>query len=153
MDRRRRPTASLLRSVLAHPFDRVGEGLMNAPPRRRYTQSENQAQRAVLARLDLSAPKGTIYFHIPNGGYRKPVEAAILKSLGVIAGMPDLCIIYGGRAFFLEMKAERGGRLSEKQIVCHQRLRDAGAVVMTAAGVDEAVAALQNMGILPGGAS
>jgi hypothetical protein len=150
MDRRRRPTASVLPSVLAHPFDDVGEGLMNAP---RYTQSENQAQRAVLARLDLSAPKGMMYFHIPNGGYRKPVEAAILKSLGVIAGMPDLCIIYGGRAFFLEMKAERGGRLSEKQIVCHQRLREAGAVVMVAAGIDEAVSALQSMGILPGLAS
>jgi hypothetical protein len=131
-----------------------------APPRRKAflsataapAPSERQVQRAVLQRLALQAPAGTTWFHVPNGGFRKPVEAAILKADGVVSGVPDLCIITGGRAYFLELKRP-GGKLSENQKSCHEKLRGAGATVMTAAGVDEAVSALQNMGILPGGAS
>jgi hypothetical protein len=115
--------------------------------------TERQVQRAVLQLLALQAPAGTFTFHVGNGGYRKPVEAAILKADGVVSGVPDLCIITGGgRAHFLEIKRP-GGRLSENQKSCHEKLRAAGAVVMTAAGVDEAVAALRNMGILPGAPS
>jgi hypothetical protein len=114
--------------------------------------TERQVQRTVLQLLALQAPAGTFTFHVGNGGYRKPVEAAILKADGVVSGVPDLCIISGGRPYFLEVKRP-GGRLSENQKSCHEQLRRAGAVVMTAAGVDEAVSALQNMGILPGGAS
>jgi hypothetical protein len=118
------------------------------PHKRRREQPERQVQRAVLDRLAWCAPAGVTWFHIPNGGYRKPVEAAIMSGLGVVAGMPDLCILHNGRAFFLELKAD-GGRLSPIQKECHERLRQAGAVVMTADGIDAAVSALQNIGILP----
>jgi VRR-NUC domain len=111
--------------------------------------SERQIQRTILQLVALRAPAGTFTFHVGNGGYRKPVEAAIFKADGVVSGVPDLCIISSGRAFFLELKRP-GGKLSDNQKACHERLRQAGAVVMTAAGVDEAVEALQNTGILPG---
>jgi hypothetical protein len=117
--------------------------------RKRRQQPEQLVHRAVLDHLAWRAPAGVTWFHIPNGGYRRPVEASILKSLGVVSGMPDLCLIYGGRAFFLELKAAKGGRLSQNQKDCHERLRQAGCVVMVADGVDAAVSALQNMGILP----
>jgi hypothetical protein len=121
-----------------------------APSRRRRAQPERAIQRAVLDHLAWRAPAGVMWFHIPNGGYRKPVEAAILKADGVISGMPDLGLVVAGRAYFLELKAP-GGRLSQTQRDCHEMLRAAGAVVMTAAGVDEAMSALQDMGILPEG--
>jgi VRR-NUC domain len=62
--------------------------------------------------------------------------------------MPDLCLIYNGRAFFLELKTPNG-RLSDNQRACHARLREAGSVVMVADGVNAAVSALQTIGILP----
>jgi hypothetical protein len=89
-------------------------------------------------------------FHVPNGGYRRKIEAVNLKRAGVVAGMPDLCLIRDGRAFFLEMKAEGRG-LSENQRACHARLRECGAVVMVADGFGEAIAALESMGLLPKG--
>ena len=47
----------------------------------------------------------TWWTHIPNGGRRSPIEAAIFKSLGVRAGSPDLLIIRAGQPMFLELKA------------------------------------------------
>jgi hypothetical protein len=119
--------------------------------RRRRQQPERAIQRAVLDHLAWRAPH-VVAFHVANGGFRQPIEAAILKSQGVVAGIPDLCLVCGGRAFFLELKAP-GGRLSQTQVDCHARLRAAGATVMTADGVDAVVSAPQNMGILPGAAS
>ena len=31
-------------------------------------------------------------YHIPNGGFRNPAEAASLKKQGVKPGVPDLCL-------------------------------------------------------------
>src|SRR5262249_29541325 len=110
-------------------------------------RTERQIQRDVLHNLEWRAPAGTTWYHIPNGGYRRPVEAAILKSLGVVAGMPDLAVIQNGRSFFLELKSARG-RLSENQKACHERLRDAGCVVGVAGSVDQALDLLQTWGVL-----
>ena len=57
-------------------------------------------------------------FHIPNGGSRNPIEAANLKRQGVKAGVPDLFVpvaASGCHGLFIEMKRERGGRVSEAQ--------------------------------------
>jgi len=54
-------------------------------------------------------------FHVPNGGKRSPIEAAILKGLGVTAGVPDIIAIRAGHAYGLELKAD-GGKPTSKQI-------------------------------------
>lgn len=55
------------------------------------------------------------WFAIPNGGKRHVHTAIKLKAEGVRAGVPDLCFVLpGGRAAFLELKAEKG-RLSDAQ--------------------------------------
>jgi hypothetical protein len=68
----------------------------------------------LLARGRAPTP-GVFAFHPANGGYRKPIEAAILKGLGVTAGMPDVIAIHEGRCYAMEVKAE-GGRPTPKQL-------------------------------------
>jgi rhodanese-related sulfurtransferase len=116
-------------------------------PRRRRAQPEAQLQHAVVQHLEWRAPKDCVYFAVPNGGWRSRIEAAILKGLGVVPGIPDLIIIYRGRVHALELKSERG-RLSPAQAECHQRLREAGAIVGVAAGIDQALAWLAQHGLL-----
>jgi hypothetical protein len=57
-------------------------------------------------------------FHVPNGGARRPIEAAILKGLGVVPGVPDVIAIKGGHVFALEIKVI-GGRLCPAQRATH----------------------------------
>jgi len=92
---------------------------------------------------------GVFAFHPANGGYRKPVEAAILKGLGVVAGVPDVIAVHNSRCFALELKAE-GGRATDKQLACIAALREAGAFTCIAEGLDRAIACLEAWGLLRG---
>ncbi|SRR6266487_3686480 len=95
-------------------------------------------QRAVFQHFDLRARPGVFAFHPANGGWRSRVEAAILKSLGVRAGVPDA-----------GLKAP-GGRLTAIQKAVHDAMRAAGAMVATATGLDEALIQLEAWGLLRG---
>jgi hypothetical protein len=103
---------------------------------------EQQLQRAVLEHLAWRGVPGMFWFHVPNGGYRTAVEAAIFKSLGLIPSVPYLLLVHGGRIYALELKA-KGGRLSPTQLETQARMREAGAVVAAATGIDEALAHLE----------
>jgi hypothetical protein len=120
----------------------------SAPKRR---QPERIVHISVVEHLRLRAPSGIFWMHYPAGGRRHPTEAAILKEMGTRAGVPDLLFVISGRLFGLELKADCHGRLSAEQIATHAALRAAGAVVGTAAGIDEALAILGEWGVLPGG--
>src|SRR5262245_39685386 len=76
---------------------------------------EAQIQRAVFHHLRARGAPGVFAFHPANGGFRRPAEAVILKGLGVIAGVPDVFIIYNGRCFAMELKA-KGGRATAAQL-------------------------------------
>lgn len=57
-------------------------------------------------------------YHCPNGGSRNPVEAARLKAQGVKAGVPDLFLPVprgGYHGLYIEMKRQKGGRVSDDQ--------------------------------------
>jgi len=109
---------------------------------------EQQLQRSVLAHLGRRGVPGLWWCHVPNGGYRGAIEAAIFKSLGVIAGVPDLLLIFSGKTYGLELKAAKGGRLSPAQIRTQEQMRQAGAIVATATGIDEALQQLESWGLL-----
>jgi hypothetical protein len=117
--------------------------------RRRRARPEATIQRAVFQHLRARAAPGVFAFHPANGGYRKPVEAAIMKGLGVVAGVPDIIAIHNGRVFALELKAE-GGRATDKQLACIAALREAGALTCIAEGLGRALACLEAWGILRG---
>ena len=114
--------------------------------------TEQQIQRAIFDHFAWRGAPGVFAFHPANGGYRKPVEAAIMKGLGVVAGVPDVIAIHNGRVFAMEIKAE-GGRATEKQLACIAALREAGAFTCIAEGLDRALDVLESWGILRGRAS
>jgi hypothetical protein len=109
--------------------------------------SEQQIQRAVFDHLRLRAERGVFAFHVPNGGYRKPIEAAIMKGLGVKAGVPDVVAIHQGRVYAVELKAE-GGRATPKQLEAIAAMEAAGAYCCIAEGLDRALAVLEQWGLL-----
>jgi len=115
--------------------------------RRRFPESA--IQRAGFEHIRIRGVPGLFAFHPANGGYRRPVEAKILKSLGVRAGVPDIIIIHNGHCFALEIKAP-GGRATDKQLECIAALEQAGAFTCIAEGLDRALATLERWGLLRG---
>jgi hypothetical protein len=88
--------------------------------------------------LRIRPATGVFAFHCPNGGARRPIEAAILKGLGVVAGVPDVIAIRDGRTYALELKAP-GGKLTENQRATHSAMTRAGAQVAVADNLDDAL--------------
>jgi hypothetical protein len=110
---------------------------------RHRARPEGQIQRAVFEHLRMRAAPGVFAFHVPNGGYRKPIEAATMQGLGVKAGAPDLIAIRQG------LKAE-SGRATHKQLAAVAAMEAAGASCCVAEGLDRAIAVLEAWGILRG---
>src|SRR5262245_6772663 len=106
--------------------------------RYRRRRPEDQIQRVILQHLKLRAPRDAFWTHFPAGGARSPIEAAILKGLGVRAGVPDLLILHEGTLYALELKAD-GQKPTELQTETQELLRRAGARVATAVGLDSAL--------------
>lgn len=91
-------------------------------------------------------PPTVFFFHCPNGGARSKPEAAILKMMGVVAGVPDLNYIWQGRYYGIELKAP-GETLSDSQRDTQPKMRDAGARIEVAQSIDEVVHFLIQFGI------
>jgi hypothetical protein len=114
--------------------------------------SEDQIQRAVFQHLRIRGAPNLFAFHPANGGYRRPIEAAVLKGLGVRVGVPDVITIHEGRSYGLELKAT-GGRATEAQLTTIAAMEAAGALCYIAEGLDHALAVLEAWGLLRGRAS
>jgi hypothetical protein len=117
----------------------------------RRLSPESTIQSAVFAHLRARGAPGVFAFHPANGGYRKPIEAAILKGMGVRPGVPDVILIHGGHCFALELKSE-GGRPTEIQLATIAAMKAAGAHTAVAVGLDAALAVLEGWGLLKGSA-
>ena len=99
----------------------------------RRARPEDAIQRAIVQHYRMRAAPGVFMFAVPTGGWRSPVEAAILKATGTVPGIPDTIWLKDGKTYALELKAE-GGRLSEAQEHVLIKLRDAGAWQRTRTG-------------------
>lgn len=80
-----------------------------------------------------------ILFAIPNGGKRGIKTASKLKLEGVLSGTPDIQILLpNGKSVFIEMKKEKGGKLSPAQIDFINKSQSLGHTVIVANGCNEA---------------
>tara|TARA_R110002020_G_scaffold203286_2_gene406880 strand:+ start:9442 stop:9798 length:357 start_codon:yes stop_codon:yes gene_type:complete len=101
---------------------------------------EHEVQKAICQYLDI---RKIFYFAIPNGGKRSKSEAGKFRAEGVKSGIPDLCLLMNGIAFFLEVKRPKNGktpkgRLTANQQIMIEKIEDAGsdtAVVYSVADV------------------
>lgn len=75
-------------------------------------------------------------FAIPNGGLRNKVTAGKLRVEGATAGVPDLFI--PAWLTWIEMKVEKGGRVSDKQKDWIEYLEGIGQKVFVCHGCEAA---------------
>lgn len=80
--------------------------------------------------------RGVLIFAIPNGGLRGKREAQKLKVEGVTPGVPDLAIPAWG--LWVEMKRQKGGKLSPDQKDMITYLESIGHTVLIGYGCDDA---------------
>jgi len=101
-------------------------------------ESEQELQMAVMRYLTLACPD-VFSLHIPNGGYRRKAEAAIMKGMGVKAGVSDILLLWKpGKCGFIELKTPKAkNRLSDHQHDFMQRMKGFGVPIAVATSVDE----------------
>jgi hypothetical protein len=82
----------------------------------RAKMAEDQIQGEIVSLFKVALRDDCFYFHVPNGGKRSINEARKFKTLGVIAGVPDLVIIdQKGMSHFLEVKTAHGSLSNEQK--------------------------------------
>ena len=108
--------------------------------------SEASLQAQVAQFLRLALPSDAIFHHSPGEGKRGWRAQASLKASGFTPGWPDVEIVWSGRVYFLELKSVRG-RLTPAQILCHERLRAAGAAVALVRSLGEVAKQLADWGL------
>ena len=121
---------------------------------------EQQLHKAVVAHLKLRGAPGVVFFHVPQGfklGGKVSkkgvaIQGAIMKSLGVRAGVSDLILLRCGAAYALELKAE-GGHPTANQTQFISDWNAAGGIGCIAEGIDQALGFLERHGLLRGQAA
>jgi hypothetical protein len=116
---------------------------------RRRRRPEDEIQRAVCHHIRLRGVRGLVWFAVPNGGKRQPIEASIMKGLGVRAGVADLILVHRGQPFALELKADKG-RPSVEQMTFMSDFNAAGGYARIVHGLDRALQTLETWGLLRG---
>ncbi len=105
---------------------------------------EEVEQRAVVQYCTYA---GIPIFAVPNGGSRNRLEAIHLKEQGVSPGVPDLIIplsCSGFHGLFIEMKREKGSKVSSKQKEWIALLNANGYCARICRGFDEAREIIEN---------
>lgn len=134
--------AKMARGVAAsvrHALDTVPAPAPAAKkPRKR---EEDALQQQVAAYLDWALPAPLKWLHIPNGGRRDAVTAAILKSFGVKPGAADVLILRPQGFIWIELKAPKGV-LSEDQKAWRDWCRSIGAPWFVCRSLEDVIEAL-----------
>jgi VRR-NUC domain len=114
-------------------------------PRRDYN-AEARVVAGVVDYVRWVAPE-VLIFHVANGGLRSKPEAARLKWMGVLAGVPDLILVLpAGRTAFWEVKTPKGGP-SEEQKAFIRRATELGHSCGIVRSIEDARRELAALGI------
>lgn len=112
--------------------------------------SESYEQETLFKWMELQSkkrPELKLCFHIANGGSRGKVEAAHFKAEGVKAGVPDLFLPVARGPYhglFIEMKRQKGGRVSDEQKAWISALTAQGYLAEVCHGWLEAAALIED---------
>lgn len=113
----------------------------------RAMPTESSEQIKTVLKFSMFYPKeAQLLIAIPNGSYRKPLEAIRLKREGVKPGAPDLVLLVprgGFHGLCIEMKRADGGVVSVAQKKMHALLIEQGYMVKICSGAVEAYTALE----------
>ena len=124
-------------SIIAKRRTVVSEGISWQP-------TEEQEQAAVFEwtiLMEKQFPELALLYHCPNGGYRNASEAVRFKKIGVKPGVPDLFLPVargGWHGLFIEMKRQKGGRLSDDQKAWIDALTEQRYMAVRADGAEQA---------------
>lgn len=113
-------------------------------------KDEWRIQKAVIEWYDYQYPPSHEYHHLlvynQNGSVNLgKIKGAILKLMGVRAGIPDLTLYLargGHNGLLVELKTEKG-RITKDQSIFHKRLTNAGYAVEGSHGVDNSIALIK----------
>lgn len=109
-----------------------------------YIPTEAEEQTALFNWAEFAQaqyPELALLYHVPNGGSRNRIEAARLKGQGVKPGVPDICLPVprgGYHGMYIELKRQRGGKLSNEQKLWLTALGGQGYKCLVCFGADEA---------------
>lgn len=110
------------------------------------TEAEEQIALFEWATLQSGRfPELALLYHVPNGGSRNKIEAARLRAQGVKSGVPDLCLPVARGAnhgLYIELKRQRGGRISEEQVRWINGLLEQGYAAAVCKGWQEAASVI-----------
>jgi hypothetical protein len=109
----------------------VRRAVLKAPP----VPTEHEEQRDLVRWFRREYAPVRI-FAIPNGGYRSMTTAGKLKAEGASAGVPDLFVPAWG--LWIEMKRQRGGRVSPEQADWIEYLQGVGHTCIVCLGSENA---------------
>jgi hypothetical protein len=125
---------------------------------------ESQIQKQIIDYLSINAQRyGFGFFAILNEAGIKSVMLAVLKAslpkniifiiinhlkkMGMVPGMPDICIIYRGQVYFIEVKTA-AGKPSKRQQVIHNWLSELDVPVEVVKSVENVEKLLTEWGIM-----
>lgn len=116
--------------------------------------SEEQLQISCLALLRFACPEA-LFWHTPNGvflgrGNGKWAYMAKLKMLGMLNGVPDLCILWKGingpEICFVELKVGYN-KLTPEQVIITETLKNMGFKVGVAKTLEEFITLIKSFGV------
>lgn len=108
--------------------------------------SEDEIHEAVARVLNIALPADCCWYSVEHRNARDAQEGAMRKRRGVRAGIPDVTIIHGRVAHFIELKT-RTGSLSPAQVRMRDWLLAAGAMWALCRSVDDVLRQLRDWGI------
>jgi len=114
---------------------------------------EQQIHKAVALHLQQRGAPGLLWWYTHNNvgirGRRGHIQGAILKGLGMRAGVSDILALHQGKFFALELKAP-GGRATEAQLEFLADVDANGGFTCVAEGLDAAIRAIETWGLVKG---
>lgn len=119
---------------------------------------ESDIQKIVFDYLTSLTTPGLFVFSIPNEAFlmaahvagMEPKTISILsthlKKMGLVPGVPDMCILFQGKTYFFEFKKPRQ-KPTKIQSIIHMKIRQAGHKIRVIESLEDAKIFLAIRGI------